>query len=197
MRVATNLLVAVAFALSGCASSITAWKNRPVAAHTLRPDRFFTLTGERRLAFQVKRATARELAWCAESLPEAAQSVTSSSKNAAKLSEKANLSSEDSFGTTLTQTFVRTEVAEVYRQMAWQACQAWAQGVYNDEQYRAQLDSLLNVGADVIRARAAQPLTTTPAKGEASAVAPTTSTKPDAATCKAKPATAGCAATGT
>jgi hypothetical protein len=55
--------------------------------------------------------------------------------------------------------------------MAWQSCQAWAQGVYSDEQYRAQMDTLLKTGSGVILARASQPLNSDVAKAQADAAA--------------------------
>lgn len=173
-------LLLTTFPLAGCASTISAWKNRGVASHTLRPNRFFTLTGERRLAFQVDRydpATSKpqwdsrnkrwvsRVAWCAESLPDASQAVTATSKPTVKFSDKANLGIDDAYATTLVQTFARTEIAEVYRQMGWQACQAWAQGVYDDAHYREQLDRLLASGTRVIEERAKQPLIA-PAKSD-------------------------------
>jgi hypothetical protein len=135
------------------------------------------------------------MAWCAESLPETSQAVTSSSKLTSQFSKNSNAGVEDAFGTTLTQTFVRTEIAEVYRQMSWQACQAWAQGVYSDAKYAQQLDLLLAAGIDIVKTRATQPLSA-PAKSEPDAAASASkqqkAAKPDAATCKAKPATPGC-----
>lgn len=173
-----------AVTLSGCASTITAWKNRGVASHTLVPGRFFTLTGERRLAFQAERYDPNKppepwydrrnkrwvprLAWCAESLPEVSQAVASSSKPNAKLSEHLVLGTDDAYSTTLTQTFNRTEIAEIYRQSAWQACQAWAQGVYSDDEYKSQLDKLLKAGEQIMVIRANQPI---PAETSAAAAA--------------------------
>lgn len=165
MRYIAVFFLGCCFVLSGCASTITAWKSRPVAVHDLESDRFITMTGERRLALLVDREHAKQVAWCAESLPEASQAVSSSSKNRAQLTANSNVGSEDTFGTTLTQTFTRTEIAEIYRQMAWQACQAWAQGVFTNTEYNEKLSKILNAGIDVIKIRATQPLTP-PAKPE-------------------------------
>ena len=152
-----SLGLLAALALSGCASSITALQNSPTKPHTLRPNRFFSLTGERRLAFQVKRSDDR-VAWCAESLPEAAQAVSATSKPNLQIPNGPTVGTDDSFSTTLLQTFTRTEIAEMYRQMAWQACQAWAQEVYTDAQYREQLNMLLASGIKVIETRSTQAL---------------------------------------
>jgi hypothetical protein len=150
-------VIIFAATLSGCGSTIASYTTRPVQVHTLRENRFFSLTGERRLAFQVARND-RRVAWCAESLPEAAQAVAASSA----LQVPNRLQLDDQVSTSLTQTFTRTEIAELYRQMAWQACQAWAQGVYTDDQYREQLNLILAGGIRVIEARAQQPLAGTP-----------------------------------
>jgi len=78
--------------------------------------------------------------------------------------------------------------------MAWQACQAWAQNVYDDPTYAKQLDTILAVGAYVVMTRANQPLTAS-AKSESSpdsAGGQQKTKKPDDATCKAKPTTPGC-----
>jgi hypothetical protein len=180
------VVISVALSLSGCASTITAWKNRPAAAHTLRPDRFFTLTGERRLAFQVDRKNARNLAWCAESLPEAAQAVSATSELSGKALSKFEGAAKDAYSTTLVQTFTRTEIAEIYRQMSFQACQAWAQGVYTDAQYAKRLDDLLASGIKVIETRSVQPLT--PLAAAASAAASAGTTKPATTTPATTPA---------
>ncbi|HYD39168.1 MAG TPA: hypothetical protein VEA60_16235 [Allosphingosinicella sp.] len=156
-RILQLSLAAAALLLTGCASSITALQNSPTKPHTLRPNRFFSLTGERRLAFQVKRSDDR-VAWCAESLPEASQAVSATSKPNLQVPKGPTLGTDESFSTTLLQTFARTEIAEMYRQMAWQACQAWAQEVYTDAQYRDQLNQLLASGIKVIETRATQAL---------------------------------------
>lgn len=188
--------------LAGCASTISAIQNDPARVHTLRPDRFFTLTGNSRLAFQVNRYDVNNPpkpyidpktkllvtrpAWCAESLPEVATAVTSSSKPSAQLSKNSTLGTEDAFATSLVQTFTRTEIAEVYRQMGWQACQAWAQGVLSDAEYRDQLVALLRSGASVIEERSKQPINVDAAKAAAEAAAGEKKKQVEAAARKAK-----------
>lgn len=162
----------VSVLMTGCSSTITAWKNRGVAAHTLRPNRFFTLTGERRLAFQTERFDkdnppkpwwdrenkrwVTRVAWCAESLPEVSQAASATSKPSLEKPEKLKLALDDSYTATLLQTFARTEISELYRQSAWQSCQAWAQGVYTDDQYRERLEKLLDTGNAIMLERASQ-----------------------------------------
>lgn len=174
-RIATIALVALG--VTGCSSLISSWKTRPVAAHKLYSGRMFSLTGERRLAFFVPRADAGRpysaaedeyrTAWCAESLPEASQAVAATSKPSFGQGEL-KLGTEDSLTTTLTQTFTRTEVAEVFRQLGWQTCQAWAQGVLSDDQYRAHLGDLVKTGLEVIKIRASQPVSALPTTGKES-----------------------------
>jgi uncharacterized protein YceK len=167
------LAVVLSISCTGCSSAISSWKSRPVAAHKLYPGRMFSLTGERRLAFFVPRSIAGQAynaatddtdrtAWCAESLPEASQAITATSKGSLKLPETAEGGLEDSVATSLTQTFTRTEIAEMFRQLGWQTCQAWAQGVFTDEQYRVELAKLVDAGVYVIKKRSDQPINPPP-----------------------------------
>lgn len=164
--IAPIALLAMSTGLTGCASTITAYKNRAFAEHHLKDNFFYTITGERRLAFTV--AKGDKTAWCAESLPEVSQAVSATSKPSLQTKEFFKLGTEDQYGSTLTQTFTRTEIAEIYRQSAWQACQAWAQGVYTDAQYATKLDLIIAAGLDVIHERARQslPAVVTPATGD-------------------------------
>ena len=183
-----NFLVAMCLSTTGCASTISAIHNDPARVHTLRPNRFFTLSGNSRMAFQVERYDkehpewsvytdnktkhqVHRLAWCAESLPEVSQAVTAASKPNLKIGEKLSGGTEDNFATTLTQTFARTEIAEIYRQMGWQACQAWAEGVMSDEAYERQLTAIINTGASVIEKRASQSISADTGKAAADAAA--------------------------
>jgi hypothetical protein len=92
--------------------------------------------------------------FCAESLPEAAmaQSAKSSfdlsdgSKDAGTDTVKVN----DEVLVQLTKTFDRTEKAEVLRQLGWQLCQAWAQGVLDDEAYKKALLALVEQGQGLL-----------------------------------------------
>lgn len=204
-----KVLLGILFVTSGCASTISAIHNDPARVHTLRPNRFFTLNGNSRMAFQVERYDKEHpdrsvyidskskrpvyrMAWCAESLPEVAQAVNSSSKPNIKLSEKLSGGTEDAFATALTQTFARTEIAEIYRQMGWQACQAWAQGVMTDEEYKVMLDGIVATGANVVTVRALQPLSPDAAKIAADAMSAAKKKLEEEAARKAK--VAACAA---
>jgi hypothetical protein len=54
------------------------------------------------------------------------------------------------------QTFQRTEIAEVYRQIGWNLCLAWAQEAISSAEYHALLKEYVTGGIDVIKTRAAQ-----------------------------------------
>ncbi len=144
---------------SGCASQIAAWKGRPAAKHRIESGHFWTLGGQYRLAFQTTRPDKpNQVIWCAESLPDVAQAVSATSEATTQLSKNSSAGLKDAFATTFTQTFARTEIAEVYRQMGWQACQAWAQGVLNDDDYKGIVTAIIDSGVRVIETRATQPL---------------------------------------
>jgi len=143
-------------ASSGCAGTVSSVFNRPVTAHDLSANRLMTVTGERRLAFIAPlNPTVR---MCAESLPEVSSAVAAASGANLSAADHASGGFNDSFRTALLQTFARTEIAEVLRQMGWQACQAWAQGAISNEQYQQELARIIGAGIDVVKIRATQPL---------------------------------------
>jgi hypothetical protein len=82
---------------------------------------------------------------------------SAASKANAAVPEKASAGFEDATYAGLLQTFQRTEIAEVYRQMGWNICLAWAQGATADPVYLGLLQQYLTGGIEVIKARAAQP----------------------------------------
>lgn len=170
--------VVVSTILSGCASSISAWKGRAFAAHQFKPDRLISMTGERRLAFIVhpESSITKGTRFCAESLPDASMAAAGSSSTDASALKAVPLKIGDAYSSTLLQTFHRTEIAELYRQMGWQACQAWAQGVLTNEEYKVHLNKIISTGVDVIQKRAAQPVAASVAGG--TAVATATAQKP-------------------
>lgn len=119
-----------------------------------------TVTGERRLEFIAPKGS--NLRMCAESLPEVSSAVAAATGASANIVDKGAASVNDAFKTALLQTFTRTEIAEVLRQMGWQACQAWAQGALDDAQYREQLAKIIDAGIKVVELRASQPLSAAP-----------------------------------
>jgi hypothetical protein len=161
--------VLILLALSGCASTISAVTNRSIAAHEFRPGRIFSMTGERRLAMTVQREDGR-VVMCAESLPEVAAAVAASSSASASLVNQGSGALSDAFQTQLLQTFTRTEISEVLRQVSWQLCQAWAQGALQDDEYQAELHRLVTAGIDVMKARAAQQIQAAPSAGQRTTV---------------------------
>lgn len=156
-------------ALPGCASTISAVTNRSIAAHEFTSGRIFSMTGERRLAMTVTMRDSR-VVMCAESLPEVAAAVAASSSASASLVNRGSAALSDAFQTQLLQTFTRTEISEVLRQLSWQLCQAWAQGALDDNEYQAELNRLVTAGIDVMKTRAAQPVATVPPAGQRTTV---------------------------
>jgi hypothetical protein len=137
--------------LAGCASSISAWKARPVAAHDLSKERFFTMTGERRLAFFVNHDADRKdvKVWCAEALPDAAMTVKASTSPTLKIPSSLEASLADAFETGLVKTYDRQAVSDIFRQATFFACSAYANRVYNLEEYKARTNDILKTMQEV------------------------------------------------
>jgi hypothetical protein len=153
------LLAWTAGGLGGCASTVTAFKNDPFIERGFQKQALYTMTGERRFAFAVLKES-NPLRFCAESLPDTATAASGATTASLKPSEVVSASLDDKFSTSLTQTFVRTEIAEVFRQMGFQACQAWAQEVLSKDEYKTELTRMISAGIEVIKNRSTQPLPT-------------------------------------
>jgi hypothetical protein len=150
------LFSAVILIVTGCTTPLVAYKNRPFGVHSLdqtNPNsKLYVLTAERRLGFLIPK-DGWNMKFCAESLPEAAVAQGAKSTfdislgTAAAGTDTAKLMEE--FSSTLTKTFDRTEKAEFLRHMGWQLCSAWAQGVFTDAEYKAELKSLIKSGSNI------------------------------------------------
>ena len=164
-KIAKLAAICLLMNLAGCASTISAVTNRSIAAHDFKEGRIFSMTGERRLAMAVakmKKDDPKRVVMCAESLPEVAAAVAASSSASASLVNQGSGALSDAFQTQLLQTFTRTEISEVLRQLSWQLCQAWAQGALTDDEYKAELNRLVTAGIDVMKVRADQTPAATP-----------------------------------
>ena len=161
------IAIIIAFSSSGCASTVTAWKNDPLQSYEVLGPSVYAMTGDRRTAVFTKKGG--DLRYCAESLPDAVAAFAASSS--AKLKAEglkggaggeAGVSDQTAVG--LLQTFQRTEIAEVSRQLGFNTCLAWSQGAITDAQYHDLLEKLVSGSIDVMKTRASQPLTpSTPA----------------------------------
>jgi membrane-bound lytic murein transglycosylase B len=103
--------------------------------------------------------------FCAESLPEAALAVDGDTKIDLTLKPDELGSISDKVDQTLTQTFTRTEKAEILRQLGWQLCQAWAQNVLSNDEYNVELKALVAEGSKIL----ASPTSSSPAQQPAAA----------------------------
>ncbi len=167
--------------LGGCSSVVTAWKADPIQIYPVKKatventgSAIYTMTGERRTAVVMNRMG--KDAFCAESLPEAASAYGAKSGATAK-GAKIEGSFSDDFALTLLQTYQRTEISEIYRQMAWNTCLAWAQQAISDAQYQALVAKMVTGGIEVMKMRA----TPTPVKVTKPAAAKPAAAKPVAA----------------
>ena len=148
------LLTASASALSGCAALVTAFKNDPLQHYDAKIPAVYAMTGDRRTAVLMEENP--RLHFCAESLPDAVAAYSAASKANANIAERGSGGFEDATYAGLLQTFQRTEIAEVYRQMGWNLCLAWAQKAITSGQYHALLEKYVNGGLDAISKRASQ-----------------------------------------
>lgn len=151
----------VCIPLGACATLVTAWKNDPLQSYDVAGTSVYAMTGDRRTAifFMGPDGTKR---FCAESLPDAVAAFSATSKAAAALDGGPKAKGEASFEERaiagLLQTFQRTESAELYRQMGWNTCIAWAQGGIDSSQYFNLLETMIDGGMAAIGKRADQPL---------------------------------------
>jgi hypothetical protein len=148
------LLTTSALGLSGCAGIVTALTNDPLQHYNPQGSTVYAMTGDRRTA--VITDPQSSLHFCAESLPDAVAAYSASSKAKLGLTGKGEGSFEDGVTAGLLQTFQRTEIAEVYRQMGWNTCLAWAQGAITDEQYYQLLTKMVDGGLTVMETRSKQ-----------------------------------------
>ena len=154
MRLIRTIIFAISCtSLTSCAALVSAWKNDPLQSYDLLGPSVYAMTGDRRTAIIVKRDD--RLVFCAESLPDAVAAIAATSKLRASLGEN-SIGTEDSTAVGLMQTFQRTEIAEVSRQMGWNVCLAWAQGGITNEQYYTLLSKMVDGTIDVMRTRAGQ-----------------------------------------
>jgi len=153
------LCVFMISSLTGCASVVTAWKNDPLQAYSVKQPSIYAMTGDRRTAvFSDRNST---LKYCAESLPDAVAAFAAASSAKAKAEGlKGGAGGEIGFSeqtaVALLQTFQRTEIAELSRQLGFNTCLAWAQGAITNEQYGALLVKIVDGSIDVMKERSKQ-----------------------------------------
>jgi uncharacterized protein YceK len=150
-----SLLLSTALSLSGCAGVVTALTNDPLQHYDVKGPTIYAMTGDRRTA--VAFAPGSNFRFCAESLPDAVAVFTASSSAKAGVKDKAEAAISDATAAGLMQTFHRTEIAEVYRQMGWNTCIAWAQGAITNAEYYTLLDKMVVGGVNVMATRSSQP----------------------------------------
>lgn len=156
MWVRALLISAFAVATGGCASMVTAWKNDPLQSYKIESSSIYAMTGDRRTAIIFRDELTKKNRFCAESLPDAVAAFSAASKANAGVKDKVTAGYEDAAYAGLLQTFQRTEIAEIYRQLGWNMCLAWAQGGLEDPHYRALLTKFADGGLDAIAKRAIQ-----------------------------------------
>lgn len=178
-RIISLMRMAIPFHLlliSGCSSSLGSIFERSVSSENITYDKIITLTGERRVAlivpyvdrrlskneekeFYSNLGHARKVI-CAESLPDAARQVDTHSNYKLNLaapsvvtgvSPSGEQAVDDLFKTTVTQTFQRTETADVVRQLGWQVCQGFANGAIDENGYKELVDRIISGSLEVLR----------------------------------------------
>lgn len=133
-------VLSVALVLSGCATTISAVKSRPVAAHDVDKTRLWTATGERRFVtwYVVDR---NKYLLCPEPVPFTGQAITSASKPNLKPSEVVSLGTEEAYATTLTSIGTLTEnLAALDRNFA-NSCNLYIAGVMHPDRLRASVEA--------------------------------------------------------
>jgi hypothetical protein len=156
MQTRALLILGLVFTSGGCASTVTAWKNDPLQSYEIEASSIYAMTGDRRTAVIFRDEATKKNRFCAESLPDAVAAFSAASKANASVQDKATVGFEDAAYAGLLQTFQRTEIAEIYRQLGWNLCLAWAQGATDDPNYMKLLTKFTDGGLDAIAKRAAQ-----------------------------------------
>ena len=171
MRVLRLLLAAcLALPAGGCAGMLNQVLDRPLTSdHLDEPgemSKLKTLSGDRRLvrvsANRVSKFPGKHgeelylYRICAETQADAlaARSAesTTSVKSSAGVQGEAGLA--DKSATTLTKTYDRSEISDVYRQAAWQLCNAVENGDMEATDYSTRLWELTKLAMDVLKVKA-------------------------------------------
>jgi hypothetical protein len=150
------LLASASLLIAGCASLVTAFKNDPLQHYDMVGPTVYTMTGDRRTAVALVGPNGG-YRFCAESLPDAVAVFTASSKAKLLAEGKFEAGLDEATAAGLLQTFQRTEIAEVYRQLGWNTCMAWAQGAIDNTSYANLLSAMVAGGIDIMKVRASQP----------------------------------------
>jgi hypothetical protein len=152
-----GLLAVSSTCLSGCAGVVTAFKNDPLQSYDVKGPSVYAMTGDRRTAVYTRQTS--DLKFCAESMPDAIAAIAASSK--ANLDTgKVEGGFSDATAVGILQTFQRTEIAELSRQLAWNTCLAWAQGAIDNVQYHALLTKIVDGSIEVMKTRSTQEVKT-------------------------------------
>jgi hypothetical protein len=152
-------IISLPLALSGCAGYLNAWTNDPLQHHSVGKPAVYTMTGDRRTAVFLKPSDGMH--YCAESLPDAVAALAASSSaslkaNGLKGGAGGEATITDATTVSLLQTFQRTEITELSRQLGWSTCLAWAQGAITNDQYHAILKDIVSGSLEIMKTRASQ-----------------------------------------
>lgn len=183
--------------LSACSTSLNSIFERSVSSEHITYDKVLTMTGERRVALVVpyvdktlSKADEKEFyeklghvrkVICAESLPDAARSIDAKTDLTANLAVPVATTGiapsgeqkvSDTLKTSVLQTFVRTETADVVRQLGWQICQGYANGAIREDEYRDLLKSVIAGSFQTLAIAAANKATLTAVSKTAGAASP-------------------------
>lgn len=145
-----------AILLSGCAGTLSSILNDPLHHYDVdkKGTAVYTMTGDRRTAIMFSPESKHR--FCAESLPDAVSVFSASSGGKLNVAGKGDVEIKDASSAATLQTFRRTEIADVYRQMGFNTCIAWAQGGITPDQYYQLLNQLITEGLRAINTRAGQ-----------------------------------------
>jgi len=136
--------------IGGCSAAWTTIFERSVQSEPLdRGPQAISMTAERRIVLvRPRRIAHTDPIVCLESLPDVARAASAQSRGdlqngAAAGTTAARISFEDQFSTSLLQTFQRTQLADVSRNLAWQICLAYANGAITEIQYHTLLELII------------------------------------------------------
>ncbi len=139
-------------AVSGCASSMEAWKGRAWGSHEFRPDKIYVASADRRIVL-TGLAGGKKVA-CAELAPEVAVSRSASSTPSLSVKEAQSISFADAVTALQMKGHEMDGSSQKFAMLHWTLCTAYLNGALDQPTYRAELLQLVKAGTEAMLAQA-------------------------------------------
>ncbi|WP_125996652.1 hypothetical protein [Sphingomonas sp. S-NIH.Pt15_0812] len=166
----TALAVTLALSLSGCASTIEAWKGRPWGSHNFRAQKIYVGSADRRISITGERDGSVII--CPELSPEVAVSRSAQSTPSLSIKEAQTLSFADAVTALQMKGHELDASSQKYAMLHWTLCTAYLNSTIDKPTYQRELLALVADGrtAMLSQATAAKDVGMASAKAGAAAV---------------------------